>query len=120
MTIERQMQNGEWTEESAERAQYFLDMAATCNQKLHGKWQKITTQDAKDVLAAGNTLRYDTDWYAKLRNKEVFAARLKDARDAKRTEENVMCDCGHSVPKVLVMRASLGTSCPDCYDRMSD
>lgn len=32
----------------------------------------------------------------------------------------VECDCGHSVPRELVMTASLGTSCPDCYDRMSN
>jgi len=32
----------------------------------------------------------------------------------------VLCDCGHEVARVHVMRASLGTSCPDCYDRMSD
>lgn len=31
----------------------------------------------------------------------------------------VECDCGHSVPVGLRMTASLGTSCPDCYDRMS-
>lgn len=31
----------------------------------------------------------------------------------------VNCDCGHSVPQKLVIRASLGTACPDCYDRMS-
>lgn len=32
----------------------------------------------------------------------------------------VACSCGHSVPKSQVMNASMGTSCPDCYDRMSD
>ena len=31
----------------------------------------------------------------------------------------IECDCGHAVPRKLVMNASLGTSCPDCYDRMS-
>lgn len=30
------------------------------------------------------------------------------------------CSCGHTIPDILVMNASLGTSCPDCYDRMSD
>ena len=34
--------------------------------------------------------------------------------------EMVRCSCGHSVPAVQVMRASLGSACPDCYDRMSD
>lgn len=32
----------------------------------------------------------------------------------------VQCDCGHSCPRAQVMSASLGTSCPNCYDRMSD
>lgn len=34
--------------------------------------------------------------------------------------EMVRCDCGHTVARDLVMHASRGTSCPDCYDRMSD
>jgi len=33
--------------------------------------------------------------------------------------EMVPCSCGHTVPRSDVMNASLGTSCPDCYDRMS-
>lgn len=34
--------------------------------------------------------------------------------------EMVKCSCGCTIPKNLVMCASVGTSCPDCYDRMSD
>ena len=30
------------------------------------------------------------------------------------------CSCGHTVPVALVMSASMGSSCPDCYDRMSE
>lgn len=33
--------------------------------------------------------------------------------------EIVLCDCGHTVEKILRMNASSGTCCPDCYDRMS-
>lgn len=32
----------------------------------------------------------------------------------------VKCDCGHEVPEGQRMMASIGTSCPDCYDRMSE
>jgi len=32
----------------------------------------------------------------------------------------VACDCGHTVPRAQVMSASQGSSCPDCYDRMSN
>lgn len=38
----------------------------------------------------------------------------------RKPEPLARCDCGHSVPENQRMRASLGTSCPDCYDRMSD
>lgn len=31
----------------------------------------------------------------------------------------VKCSCGHTIPSGLVMSASMGSSCPDCYDRMS-
>jgi len=33
--------------------------------------------------------------------------------------EMVRCSCGHTVPRDEVMNASLGSSCPDCYDRLS-
>ena len=32
--------------------------------------------------------------------------------------QSVLCDCGHYTTSP--MSASMGTSCPDCYDRMSD
>ena len=32
----------------------------------------------------------------------------------------VRCDCGHECEAGLVMSASLGSSCPECYDKMSD
>lgn len=34
--------------------------------------------------------------------------------------EPVVCSCGHRVSRELVMHASLGTACPDCYDRLSN
>ena len=35
-------------------------------------------------------------------------------------EEMVKCSCGCTVARSEVMYASMGTSCPDCYDSMSD
>ena len=32
----------------------------------------------------------------------------------------VKCSCGHTVPSGSAMSASMGSSCPECYDRMSD
>ncbi len=40
-------------------------------------------------------------------------------RKASREKEMVRCDCGHRVHKSERMWASMGSSCPDCYDRMS-
>jgi hypothetical protein len=34
--------------------------------------------------------------------------------------ETVKCDCGCTIPKSQKMAASLGSSCPNCYDDMSD
>jgi len=31
----------------------------------------------------------------------------------------IKCSCGHTVSSTMVMSASMGTACPDCYDRMS-
>ena len=47
---------------------------------------------------------------------EAEAARLQPVRVTKVS----LCDCGHKVPAAWVMRASMGTSCPDCFDSMSD
>jgi len=57
----------------------------------------------------------DADSYAET------AALIEDLRrtEAVDTSSWVLCDCGHCCPPCQVMSASLGTSCPDCYDRMS-
>lgn len=47
-------------------------------------------------------------------------ATVRRKRNAVPAEKMVLCDCGHRVQLALVMSASMGTSCPDCYDRMSD
>ena len=36
------------------------------------------------------------------------------------TDEMVQASCGHFVYRENLMSASLGSSCPDCYDAMSD
>ena len=35
-------------------------------------------------------------------------------------ERIIKCSCGHTVPASWVMAANIGSSCPDCYDRLSD
>ena len=45
--------------------------------------------------------------------------RIRIYREPAPAPELVKCDCGHSVPRGSRMSASFGSSCPDCYDRMS-
>lgn len=45
---------------------------------------------------------------------------IRRKRAARPAPALVHCDCGHSVEAILVMSASQGTSCPDCYGRMSE
>ena len=60
------------------------------------------------------------DAYEDLKEKvESFMPRAPKFKPSAIAEELVQCKCGHSVPRYLVMVASLGTCCPDCYDRMS-
>ena len=47
---------------------------------------------------------------------EVEAERLQPTT----RERMIKCSCGHTVPASWVMSANAGSSCPDCYDRMSD
>ncbi len=45
----------------------------------------------------------------------------RERHEARRAAvEMVRCDCGHTVPRNLVMSTSRGSSCPDCYDLMSN
>lgn len=40
--------------------------------------------------------------------------------DAKIDVATTVCTCGHTCQETLAMSASRGTSCPDCYDKMSN
>ena len=43
---------------------------------------------------------------------------IRRARREGRTMQMILADCGHYTTEV--MNASVGTACPNCYDRMSD
>ena len=76
-------------------------------------------------LEQGVTLRYGTDWYEEIRCGEAHKQAL-DALDAeKKRDPNYsavgwVLDCGCAVHwRNHMMSSSSGSSCPDCYDRMS-
>jgi hypothetical protein len=114
MKLQRKLCNGSWVDE--DRIDMFINMTLE-RESWFAPRKNRESMDRNQLLAylaAGNTIRYDNDWYAEIRDAEAFAPKTPVSRPT------VDCDCGHAVDAALVMHASLGTSCPDCYDRMSN
>ena len=97
--------------DSNDRSESFLTMCEA--------FQKMTRDEIMAKLAAGEVLKYDCDWYAKIRCGNIADAKRAATMAARPVPVMVRCDCGCTVEKSLVMNASTGTACPDCYDRMS-
>lgn len=57
--------------------------------------------------------------YAVEQSKQTAHANI-DAAPTRVLPEMVECDCGHECGAGMVMSASRGTSCPDCYDTLSN
>ena len=106
MRLQHQLSDGSWVDCGA-RAETFL---VYC--------EEFSKQDRAGVLAdliAGKKVRNDrSDWYSVCRDADADA-------ETKPTTPAAMkkCACGHVVPQALVMSTSTGSSCVDCYDRMS-
>jgi hypothetical protein len=81
---------------------------------------RMSREQIIDALKQGKKAQYDYDEYSGpvyFRSGAFYAAK---AAKPQAQPEMVTCSCGHTVAKALVMSASMGTSCPDCYDRMSN
>jgi len=74
----------------------------------------LTRDEVIATLLSGRTLRNaPDDWYS--------VSRIKPApRPEVPAPTLVLCDCGHRVPTALAMRASRGTTCPECYDEWAN
>lgn len=114
MTYQRQLCNGSWIDTTDQDAARILDnaLAFQANVASMRREPAPTLQHMHAELNRGEHIRFAPDWYMNIR--------LKPAPRAQPIVTLVRCSCGHSVPQSQVMRASLGTSCPSCYDRMSD
>ena len=51
---------------------------------------------------------------------DIYEQRESQQQAARQNMHMVRCDCGHECPANLRMTTSWGTSCPCCYDRMSE
>lgn len=126
ITVQSQDCRGKWNDVPDE---YFESHIARC-QQYNGMdesgrvvpvnpncnpdgYRNLTREEVVAALESGQTLRnHNEDWYS--------VSRMKPApKPAPAEIEYVMCDCGHECPKIQRMSASMGSSCPDCYDRMS-
>ena len=107
MRLQRQLSDGSWVD-CGERTETFL-----------GYCEEFSKQNREGVLrdlAAGKKVRNDrSDWYSVCRDGDFH-----DAMDTPNPVAMETCACGHTIPQQLVMSASMGSSCSDCYDRMSE
>jgi hypothetical protein len=126
MNLQYQLSSGAWRD-CGDRTEAFLARCEKFNGigtdgKMCAAFRAVRLLTRDEVLVAladGQSLRNDiADWYSNCRDcSGVEAAALRAAQP---TAEMRRCSCGHTVPDNSVMSASRGSSCPRCYDRMSD
>lgn len=136
LNLQYQLSNGNWVscnkpatkwEPATDRTEEFLTMCEKFNGMLDGKivpifraTRPLTRDEVLAELTAGRELRNDKDdWYSNCRSGSAYEAKLAARRAAAPPVKMVKCSCGHTVPSGSVMSASMGSSCPDCYDRLS-
>ena len=113
--MDRQLSNGKW-HQVEQNTEWYINGVIEQESwiaPLENREPMTRTDDVLAALASGAVLRYGTDWYESIRASVV--AQPATAQRAILTR----CSCGHAVAASQVMSASLGTSCPDCYDQMS-
>jgi hypothetical protein len=82
------------------------------------KREPRTEQEILEVLAAGNEVKHGTDWYNLLRDADAQAKPKPQKNDY---PNGRVLDCGCTVyNRGEVMNASMGSSCANCYDLMSN
>lgn len=111
---EYQQSNGGWSE-IGDRMDMFVNLALKNEQSMAPRQNRQPMTTREEIISAmdsGKTITIGSDWYDKIRAKP---APIKSV-----PVEMIKCSCGHTVPRSSVMSTSRGTSCPDCYDKMSD
>lgn len=135
MRLQRQLSNGAWID-CKDRTEEFLQFCMASNRisadgkinnrETYATDRTLTRDEAIAALEAGRGLRNDRDdWYSNCRDGEAhdrkMAGHRARAEAGKDYPAGRRLDCGHTVYySAHVMSASLGSSCPECYDRMSN
>jgi hypothetical protein len=113
--IQYQLSNAEWVDASPEQVERFIGRLLARETETAPRLKRPALTSREQVLArleAGEVLRHGDDWYQLIRAEPAPLPEVEP--------DLVRCACGHECERILVMSASLGTSCPDCYDRMSN
>lgn len=114
MQLLKQYSNGMWDKVEPERENFYIEEILKRETWLAPRLKRKPMESKEDVLnylKTGKTLHWDDEWYAVIK--------MDIPKPEKPPVEMVKCHCGHTIPKCSVMNTSTGTSCPDCYDRMS-
>jgi hypothetical protein len=99
----------------------FLNRCIANEQRIGDEWGMMTRDEVINALLSGMDLRNDrNDWYSNCRCGNTHDRKIAERRAHQKPVKMVKCNCGHTIPENMVMSASMGTSCPDCYDRMSN
>ena len=95
---------------------YTRDITET----IVGTYQGYDGDGSSKILQADGRTRFVDHWLTKTAEEHAKIVATREARKNAPKPEMIKCSCGHSVPRGSVMSASMGSSCPDCYDRMSE
>lgn len=119
--LQLQYQAQQYWCDASDRAEYCIAKAVAHAARLHalGRGEALTAAQIRQHLEAGQVVRHGTDWDDKIRSRSA-ALRRQAQPSPLPPALLVQCDCGHWLKRESVMHASLGTACPDCYDRLSD
>jgi len=114
MKIQQMSQTGKWIDCQNVDAQidYVLEREVWFAPRQKRE-PMTTTQQVIDLLSTGKTIATGNNWFDRVRA-------IADTTPEPVVVTTVRCACGHTVAASLVMSASRGSSCPDCYDRLSD
>lgn len=120
MKFQRKLSNGSWVDAS-DRIDEFVGYAVEADKTMAPirKRDPRTAQGILDALAAGEEVKCDLEyWYAMIRDADARKPRKVQQPDYPNGRR---LSCGCTVYNAVeVMNASMGSSCANCYDQMSN
>lgn len=104
-----------WKDATDESVNAAITAAAAFNKKPESAIREALEAGMQVNIAESPNFHYDHS-YGMIR---LIDWRIASGKKPV-VEQMVKCTCGHTIAKSSVMSASLGSSCPSCYDRMSN